>query len=165
MQTRHECGVQGQLPPPNKGSPSATTSRRLMSRRFGWATSMPLDTCGQQHSPRQTHAFPELQTWWPQESSGRPHRQSRWVKERRLKRRKSKVRKKGGSMRVKNSGWWKMRHLHRNRLVTSASPSHCLTWLRATVRGTGVPPWTKPHASTRTWNTPAHCRRVHEEEA
>ena len=36
--------------------------------------------------------------WWPQESSGKPH----WVKERgRRKRRKSKVWKKSGSMRVK----------------------------------------------------------------
>ena len=66
-----ECGVQGQLPPPEQGEPRPSpTSRRLMSRGFGRATSMfvvtrahPLDTRGQQHSPRQTHAFPELQTW------------------------------------------------------------------------------------------------------
>ena len=137
MQTRHECGVQGQLPPPEHPQTS-----HVERTRAGNIHVTNEDVCGEARSTLSTHAGSSTLHGKPtpsqnsrpwasctavaQESSGRPHRQSRWVKERgRRKRRKSKVRKKGGS--GHNSGWWKMRHLHRNRLVTSASPSHCLT--------------------------------------
>ena len=62
-------------------------------------------------------------------------------------------RKKGGSMRVKEQVELVKSAAPAPQPPSSTWPSHCLTRQRTTPHNTDVPPWTKPHAATRTWNS------------
>ena len=101
-------------PPPNKGNPSATTSRRLTSdsgrqhpcpekRMFVVTRPALLTHVGSTTLQGKPHAFPELQTWCKLHGGGHKRRVVGHTGSHargRRKQRKSKVWKRGGSMRV-----------------------------------------------------------------
>ena len=121
MQARHKCSVHNKLPPPKQReavrddlqplSVTRVTSDHVQIAhhdvRHDTRSFLTANTgCRAFHSEPAPSQHPQplhkLHGGGQKNQSGRPHRQLRWVRGRgRRSRRKSKVRKKGGSMRVK----------------------------------------------------------------